>query len=179
MFERKFLTMVDKFVDGSLDDEINAAIRKKALVGGLCLAIPVPVLGTIIYVCNLWSTYGAISEISTVPFRDHFWKNLFGAFVVNIIVTLILDTVIELLSLAGAPAAFVVGYVSIKLSAAGYVKTLKSLYGDYVRRDVNLQQGLANLSGQKVHTSTTQASQIVDRLATGSNELSQPTNEGQ
>ena len=179
MFERMILSKVDQFVEGALDNEINAAIRKKALVGGISLAIPLPVVGTVVYVYTLWKMYGTIGEISTVPFRDHFWKNLFGAFFVNIVVTLILDSAIEVLSLAGIPAAFLVGYVSLKLSAAGYVKTLKSIYGNRVHRDVNVQQGLANMNSTTTHATTEQAQQIVDRLASGSSEPLPPTTEEQ
>ena len=86
MLEKYMFTKVNLFLEGSLDGEIKSAIKSRAILGAIALAIPLPAISTIAYVLILWNTYSKIAEISTVPFRDHLWSNISGAVVINILI---------------------------------------------------------------------------------------------
>lgn len=143
---------LDLFLEGALDAELNAVIRTRAIVGGLCLVIPLWGLETIIYIIALWGTYVKIANISTVPFKDHLLQNVGGAIIVNIIISiatgLILDTLGALTFGLTFLLSFVIGFASVSISGMAYVKALKALHGSKAKADLNLKSGLASMNNK-------------------------------
>ncbi len=140
---------IDQFAEGALDKDIKTVIKRKAIVGGVLAAIPLFGVETILYGFVLWSTYRKISEISSVPFKDHLIKNVLGGFVINIIVTFIILLILDSLFVIGWIGSFILGYISIYLSGMGYLKALKALHGGRSTRDVNFEKGLKAIRGNK------------------------------
>ncbi len=141
---------IEKFMEGALDKEINSQIKSRAIIGGLCMAIPLYGLETIIYAICLWGEYGKISEISGVPFRKHAVRNIIGGFIINIIVTFVLNLIMDLIPglIISSIGGFIVGYSSLEISGMGYVKMLKRLHGKTAKADLNIDGGIANLNGK-------------------------------
>lgn len=138
----KAATKIEQFVEGALDDSIKRAVKSRAVVGGLCMAIPLWGIETAVYAACLWGAYKKISSISGVPFGENFIKNVLSGFIVNLIVTFLLGLVLDFIPVAGWIGSFAVGYASLYLSAMGYVKALKAFHGSRSKVDVNVSQGL-------------------------------------
>lgn len=136
---------VEKFASGALDSEINAVIRKKAIIGALCMAIPLWGIETIVYAITLWGTYSKISDISGVPFRSNFIKNALSGFILNVVVTFVLGLALDFMPVLGWVGSALVGFLSIQFSGMGYVKALKLAHGRKAKKDVNIKKGISNL----------------------------------
>ena len=136
---------VEKFASGALDSEINAVIRKKAIIGALCMAIPLWGIETIVYAITLWGTYSKISDISGVPFRSNFIKNALSGFILNVVVTFVLGLALDFIPVLGWVGSALVGFLSIQFSGMGYVKALKLAHGRKAKKDVNIKKGISNL----------------------------------
>ena len=138
---------IEKFMEGALDEEISDQIKKRAIIGGLCMAIPLYGLEIIAYAICLWGEYGKISEISGVPFRKHAVRNIIGGFIINLIVTFVLNLIMELIPglILSSIGGFVVGYASLEISGMGYVKMLKRLHGNKAKADLNIKRGIENM----------------------------------
>ena len=145
----KAASKIEQFMDGALDKELSAAVKKKATVGGLCMAIPFYGIETIVYAICLWNTYKKVAEVSTVPFKDHAVGNVIAGFIVNIIVTFVLGLIMELIPglIISCIGSYVVGYASLEISGMAYVKALKTIYGNKSRTDLNVTQGINQLKG--------------------------------
>ena len=137
---------LDLFLSGALDKELNSAIRGRAIVGGLCMAIPLWGIETIVYIIALWGMYKKVAQISTVPFKDHLLRNVGGAVIVNIIIGVVAGILLDLLPVVGWVVSFVVGFASITISGMAYVKALKALHGNKAKADLNVQRGLASMN---------------------------------
>ena len=138
-------TKLDQFLDGALDAELKSVIRKRSIIGGLCMAIPLWGIETIVYVVVLWGTYKEVSRISTVPFKDHLWQNIGGAIALNILVGIVSGIILDMIPVVGWIAQFVIGFASISVSGMAYIKVLKALHGSKAKADLNIKQGLASM----------------------------------
>ena len=136
------VTSVEQFMSGALDEKVNAEIRKRALFGALFMAIPLWGLETIAYAIVLWGTYKKISDISGVPFRKNFVKNVLSGFILNIVITFALGCVLDFIPVLGWIGSAIVGYLSILLSGMGYVKALKIAHGNNAKLDLNFKKGV-------------------------------------
>lgn len=76
--------------------------------------------------------------------------NVIGGFIVNIIVTFLLGLLLDFIPVVGWIGSFAVGYISIKISAMGYVKALKIFYGSKSKSDINIQRGINNMKTPNV-----------------------------
>lgn len=157
------LTQIERFASGALDKDIKHAIEKRALLGGVFMAVPFYGIETIAYIWVLWSTYKKISEISGVPFREHFLKNVLGGMLTNIVITLVLGIALDFIPIVGWAASFIVGIISIYLCGVAYLKALKLMYGDKVQKDVHLRQGLEAV-GNEVPIDTTKRDQVLSGM---------------
>lgn len=144
MLEKYMFTKVNLFLEGSLDGEIKSAIKSRAILGAIALAIPLPAISTIAYVLILWNTYSKIAEISTVPFRDHLWSNISGAVVINILIGIASEFLCWLFGVGTLMVLFL-GYASISISGMAYVKALKVMYKDKATQDLNWKGGAKNV----------------------------------
>ncbi len=141
----KAVTTLDKFLEGSLDGELKSAIRTRAIIGGICMAIPLWGIETIVFVIALWGTYQKISEISTVPFKENFVKNVLGAIILNIVIAFVLGLILDFLPVLGWVGSFALGYAQITISGMAYVKTLKAIHGNRAKTDLNIDRGIQYL----------------------------------
>jgi len=166
---------LDQFMEGALDGEVKSKIRKKALVGGLCMAIPLWGIETIIYIFVLWKTYSEISNISGVSFKNSLVKNVISGMVINIIVTAILGAILDMIPVGGWIASFAMGYISLLMSGMGYVKALKVAHKDKAKLDLNARQGMqymkngnvsaqANLNFQKAQDTAGHAHNAINAI---------------
>lgn len=150
-----FARNIERFVDGALDDEIKKAIKLKALIAGIVMAVPLWGLEVIIYAICLWGTYKTICDIGHVPFRENFFKNVLSGFIINLIVTFILGLIMDLIPVIGWIASFAIGSISLYLSAMGYVKVLKQFHGNKLRTNVNFKKGYDNMKKNAYSRDTT------------------------
>lgn len=158
---------LDLFLEGALDKELTSAIRGRALVGGLCMAIPLWGIEIIVYAVALWGMYGKVAQISTVPFKDHFWRNVGGAIAVNLIINFIGGMVLDMLPGIGWILSFALGYASITISGMAYIEALKSLHGKKSKSRINYGRGfdsMRNNSGfsKQTRSAINTASKYVD-----------------
>lgn len=140
---------IERFVDGAFDSEIKKVVKTRALIAGAVMAIPLWGIETIVYFFCLWGTYKKICDIGHVPFRENFVKNVLSGIITNLIVTFGLGLLMDLIPVVGWVASFALGYISLYLSAMGYVKVLKKFHGDKLKTDLNIQRGLANLQNNQ------------------------------
>lgn len=146
--------LIEQFMEGALDDKIKEEIRKKGLLAGVFMAIPLWGIETIAYAFVLWSTYSKISSISGVPFRENFVKNVVVGFVTNIVITFALGCALDFIPVAGWIGSFIIGYLSIQLSGMSYVKALKLAHGEKVKMDVNFKNGVEAFKNNVAITDT-------------------------
>lgn len=136
------ITSMEQFMSGALDEKVNAAIRKRAIFGAIFMAIPLWGIETIAYMIVLWGTYRKISEISGVPFRENFFKNVLAGFILNVVITFTLGLLLDFIPVFGWIGSALVGYISILLSGMGYVKALKIAHGNKAKMDLNVKKGI-------------------------------------
>lgn len=163
-------TKLDQFLDGALDSELKSVIRKRAIIGGLCMAIPLWGIETIVYAIVLWGTYKEVSRISTVPFKDHLWQNIGGAVALNILIGIVSGIILDMIPVFGWIVQFVIGFASITISGMAYIKVLKALHGSKAKANLNVKQGLASMKAggsnlsQQTSASLSKIGQYVDEV---------------
>ena len=157
----QFARDIERFVDDALDDEIKKAIRSRALIAGIVMAVPLWGLEVIIYAICLWGAYKTICDISHVPFRENFLKNVLSGFITNLIVTFILGLLMDLIPVVGWIASFAMGFVSLYLSAMGYVKVLKQFHGNKLRTNVNFRKGYNNMK-KNIYSKDTTIDKVIN-----------------
>lgn len=146
---------IESFVDGAFDSEIKSAVRTRAVIAGIVMAVPLWGIETIVYFFCLWGAYKKICDIGHVPFRENFIKNVLSGLITNVIVTFVLGLLMDLIPVVGWLASFALGYISLYLSAMGYVKILKKFHGNKLKTDLNIQRGLAHLQNNSNSTDST------------------------
>jgi len=162
------------FLEGSLDKQIKKAINVRCIIGGLCMAIPLWGIEETVYAFILWGTYVKISKICGVPFSKNIGKNIVAGFIVNLVVVFILNLIFDTLIGIGWIGSFIVGFLSIRISAAGYVAALKAFHGSKVKHGLNYKQGLAEMRNNK--NSIDNVSKGIDNISNISNQISQLKN---
>ena len=146
---------IERFVDGAFDNEIKKAVRTRAVIAGVVMAVPLWGIETIVYIICLWGAYKKICDIGHVPFRENFVKNVLSGIITNVLVTFVLGLLMDLIPVVGWVASFALGYISLYLSAMGYLKVLKKFHGDKLKADLNIQRGMANLQNNPNYTDST------------------------
>ena len=119
------------------------------------MAVPLWGIETIVYLFCLWGTYKKICDIGHVPFRENFIKNVLSGIITNVLVTLVLGLLMDLIPVVGWVASFALGYISLYLSAMGYVKILKRFHGNKLKTDLNIQRGMSYLQNNPSPTDST------------------------
>lgn len=118
-----------KFADVALSKEVSKTVKTHALIGAICMAIPLFGLETIIYICALWGMYVKISKYAHVSFWKHFFRNVLGAVIVNIAIALAFGIILDFILVAGWIAQGCIGYFSIFLSGCAYLEALARIHG--------------------------------------------------
>lgn len=160
---------LDQFMEGALDGKVKSEIRSRALIAGFCMVIPFFGIETIIYAIVLWGTYGKISEISGVPFKDNAVKNIISGFVINIIVTAILGFFVDFIPVVKWIASFAIGYLSLEMSAMGYVKALKVAHGRKSRLDLNTSNGFQSMKAGRISLQATKDFEKAEKITEHTN----------
>ena len=137
-------TKLNLFLEGALDGDIKKAIKTRAILAAIVLALPFPVFSTIAYMIILWNTYSKIAEICTVPFKDNLWKNIALAVIINIAISIASEFLCFIFGVGTIMVLFL-GYASITVSAMAYVKALKTTYKGRATIDLNWQGGKENV----------------------------------
>lgn len=136
---------VERFMSGALDKEIHQAVMGRAVVGAIIMAMPLFGIETIGFAIVLWNMYSKISEISHVPFRENFKKNIAAAVVINLLVALLLCWIPVVDEIASAFVAF----LTISLSGTAYVAALKKVHGKKSTANLNIQKGIDAIKQNK------------------------------
>lgn len=144
MLEKYMFTKLNLFLEGALDGEIKKAIKGRAIIGAIALALPFPALSTIAYMLILWNTYSKIANICTVPFKDNLWGNIALAVIINIAISIASEFLCWIFGVGTLMVLFL-GYASITLSAMAYVKALKVTYQGRSTKDLNWKGGRDNV----------------------------------
>ena len=144
MLERYMFTKLNLFLEGALDEEIKKAVKTRAILGAIALALPFPVVSTIAYVLILWNTYSKIANICTVPFKDNLLGNIILAAIINIALSIASEFLCLIFGIGTLMVLFL-GYASITISAMAYVKALKLAYKNKASRDLNWKAGAENV----------------------------------
>ena len=137
-------TKLNLFLEGALDGEIKKAIKTRAILGAIALALPFPALSTIAYVVILWNTYSKIADICTVPFKDNLWGNIALAVIINLAISIVSEFLCFIFGIGTLMVLFL-GYASITLSAMAYVKALKATYRGKATKDLDWKRGADNV----------------------------------
>lgn len=125
----KMVVATMKFADVALSKEVAKTVKTHALIGGICMAIPLFGLEIIIYICALWGMYIKISKYARVSFWKHFVRNVLGAVIVNIAIALVFGILLDFIPIAGWIAQGCIGYFSIFLSGCAYLEALARIHG--------------------------------------------------
>ena len=144
MLEKYMFTKLNLFLEGALDKEIKKAVKIRAIFGAIALALPIPVVSTIVYVIILWNTYSKIASICTVPFKDHLLGNIILAAIINVALSIASEFLAMIFGIGTLMVLFL-GYASITISAMAYVKALKMAYKNRASRDLNWKAGVNNI----------------------------------
>ena len=146
MFEVSSINKIQRFAEGALDKQTASAVKSRAWVGAIAMAVPLFGLEVIVYAIALWSTYTEICNISGVPFRKHFFKNVFVGLITNIIIAFVCNMLLEFIPLAGWLGAAAFGFCTIYFSGMGFIETLKKFYGKKIKTDINYSEGFKKLN---------------------------------
>lgn len=135
-----------KFADVALSKKVSSTVKRHSLVGGVCMAIPLFGLETIIYVITLWGMYVKISNYAKVSFWKHFIRNVLGAMVVNIAIALTFGILLDFIPVAGWIMNGCIGYFSIFISGCVYLEALARIHGrENVATGIDYQKGWESL----------------------------------
>lgn len=125
----KMVVATIKFADVALSKEVAKTVKTHAFIGAICMAIPLFGLEVIIYICALWGMYVKISKYARVSFWQHFFRNVLGAVIVNIVIGLVSCIILDFIPVAGWIAQGCIGYFSIFLSGCAYLEALARIHG--------------------------------------------------
>lgn len=123
---------MEKYLDAGFSSRAKTSVNNHAITAGIALALPLFGLDNIIYIVTLWHMYSSLCSLAGKSFYSNFWKSIISGFLVNIIVCTFLEWVVSFIPLFGFLGAFIIGYASIKLSGAAYLKVLESMHNGNV-----------------------------------------------
>ncbi|MBD5386925.1 hypothetical protein HDR70_03445 [bacterium] len=128
---------VDRYIDKGFSERAKKKVSNYALGGGLAFALPLFGLDNIIYMIILWGMYSGLSKIACETYHSSRTKNFIGGFIVNIIVASAIELALSFIPVVGWVGAFLVGYLSLKISGAAYLSALEVLYQGKVNERYN------------------------------------------
>ena len=146
MFEVSSINKIQRFAEGALDKQTASAVKSRAWIGAIAMAVPLFGFEIIVYAGALWSTYSEICNISGVPFRKHFFKNVLVGLISNIFAAFVCNFLLEFIPIAGWLGAAAYGFCTIYFSGMSFIETLKKFYGKKIKIDINYSQGFKKLT---------------------------------
>lgn len=123
---------VDKIIDRGFSDKARSIVNQSAWIGAIALAFPLFGLDNILYGIVLWGMYVRICSLAKQSFGQNMTKSFIGGFIVNLLVSGLLELLLSPFPGLNFVGAFVVGFLSIKISGAAYLKALEILHNGNV-----------------------------------------------
>ena len=127
--EAKFIASAGSALENSAPKELKKVVNTRAIWGGLVLALPLFGLDSIIYGCILWGMYGKIARMAGVKFSGSLVKNTIGGFILNLVITFVLNFFFDWLAVFGWIGNFILGYVATRYSGIMYLGVLETMHG--------------------------------------------------
>ena len=128
---------IDRYIDKGFSQRARKQVNRYALGGGITFALPLFGLDNIIYCVILWSMYSTLSKMACEAYHSSRTKNFVGGFIVNLLVASGIELLLSFIPVVGWIGAFLVGYLSLKVSGATYLSALEVLYQGKVNERYN------------------------------------------
>lgn len=127
---------VDGYINQGFTQQAEKLVTNHAIVGAIALALPLFGLDNIIYLIALWHMYVGLCDLARKSFGANMTKSFVGAVIVNVLVASVLELICNILPVAGGIiGGAIIGYISIKISGASYLKALEIAHsGDVAER---------------------------------------------
>lgn len=129
--------VVDRYIDKGFSKRARKKVSMCAFLGGLAFALPLFGLDNIIYMIILWGMYSSLSKMACEAYHSSRTKNFIGGFIVNFLVASAIELALSFIPVIGWVGAFLVGYLSLKISGAAYLSALEVLYQGNVSERYN------------------------------------------
>lgn len=129
--------VVDRYIDKGFSKRARKKVSMCAFWGGLAFALPLFGLDNIIYMIILWGMYSSLSKMACEAYHSSRTKNFIGGFIVNFLVASAIELALSFIPVVGWVGAFLVGYLSLKISGAAYLSALEVLYQGKVNERYN------------------------------------------
>lgn len=129
--------VVDRYIDKGFSKRARKKVSMCAFWGGLAFALPLFGLDNIIYMIILWGMYSSLSKMACEAYHSSRTKNFIGGFIVNFLVASAIELALSFIPVVGWVGAFLVGYLSLKISGAAYLSALEVLYQGNVSERYN------------------------------------------
>lgn len=132
---------VNSLIDRGFSDRAKSVVNNHAWIGAIALALPLFGLDNIIYIIALWHMYFKLCELAKQSFGANKTKSFIGAAIVNVIVASVLELACNALPIIGGIiGGAIIGFVSIKISGAAYLKALEILHNGNVSETYSLKR---------------------------------------
>lgn len=129
--------VVDRYIDKGFSKRARKKVSMCAFLGGLAFALPLFGLDNVIYMIILWGMYSSLSKMACEAYHSSRTKNFIGGFIVNFLVASAIELALSFIPVVGWVGAFLVGYLSLKISGAAYLSALEVLYQGNVSERYN------------------------------------------
>ncbi|MDE7422039.1 MAG: hypothetical protein K2N35_17775 [Muribaculaceae bacterium] len=127
--DRKMISGANKLnnlIDRGFSDRAKSLVTNHSIIGGIALALPLMGFDNIVYLIVLWHMYYGLCELANKSFGSNKTKSFVGAIIVNLIVATVLELACNVIPVVGGIiGGFIIGFASIKISGAAYLKALE------------------------------------------------------
>lgn len=138
--DRRALNTTQKLnnrIDAGFSKKAKSVVSTRAIIGGIAFAFPLFGLDNIIYCIVLWNMYITLAKMAR-PTGSNIVKSFIGGFLVNIIISSIIELGVSFIPIGGIIISFLVGYLSIKISGAAYLKVIEGMFSGKVQEKYDL-----------------------------------------
>ena len=127
--DRKMIAGANKLnnlIDRGFSDRARTVVTNHSIIGGIALALPLFGFDNIVYLIVLWHMYYDLCDLAQKSFGSNKTKSFVGAIIVNLIVATVLELLFNVIPVVGGIiGGFIIGFASIKISGAAYLKALE------------------------------------------------------
>ena len=117
---------IDGYINRGFTQQAQTLVNNHAIVGAIALALPLFGLDNIIYLIALWHMYVGLCNLARKSFGTNMTKSFIGAVIVNVLVASVLELACNALPFVGGIiGGAIIGFMSIKISGAAYLKALE------------------------------------------------------
>ncbi|MBD5365024.1 MAG: hypothetical protein HDR79_08790 [Bacteroides sp.] len=121
---------IDGYINRGFSEQAQSLVNSHAIVGAIALALPLFGLDNILYLIALWHMYVGLCDLARKSFGSNMTKSFIGAVIVNVLVASVLELAFNVIPFVGGIiGGAIVGYLSIKISGASYLKALEIAHG--------------------------------------------------